>query len=242
MFVQAEAPSPGRPAGARRRLTAQTTARRRLYRRSVASASLTLILRGGPPAKSSGRCKWRHAREPELLLPDVDEIVNAMNARGRDGWDGTRQLAGLPSRIRHVGSREGNPMVELAGRFAHEVGCLPWSRTALQEYARQKRESSADYDGGIEPINEDVQRRRAEAGLPPFAEPPGRLAPKPVIDVAPDPAPTRPRRADWRDRDTLVEGLATAFRLNGTRNPRRADLCEQPQSAGRGGLSRLARR
>jgi hypothetical protein len=158
--------------------------------------------------RQQAKRRYRHGSDPDTLMFDRYEIENALATESAAGWDRGLHAAGLPARSVAGGSQAGHPPVVIATWFVEEVGCVPWSHSALRTFAKQKKEGLATYLGAISPLLDEL-RAVWPAGrwLPPH--PPKRTQ-RPPIQAQPLDTPLIPYRPR-PTREQIIEGLAVAY-------------------------------
>lgn len=146
---------------------------------------------------------------PAVWMPPAQQIERQV------GWDEALAAAGLERRTGD-GGRRGVPMVEVMDRFVDDVGALPWSLYAIDDYARVNDISVSDL-GAVAPRYGELRARRTSAGKwTPPAPPPRGHRPSPKVRSTSAPA-APPRLRYWTDLQSVVDGVAEAYRRAGSR-------------------------
>ncbi len=120
--------------------------------------------------------KWLHGKKGVHLLPTVDQIDQNY------GWDAALQAAGLRERAANANTAGTSVAVALE-LFMLEVGCVPWSRTVLRQFMKDRDLSLAVSQTQKQDLV-DFQTARVHAGLP--------IAPKATPERKREPLPPAP--------------------------------------------------
>lgn len=142
-------------------------------------------------------------------------MPSAQQIERQIGWDESVAAAGLEHRPGD-GGRRGMPMVEVMDRFVDDVGALPWSLYAIDDYARVN-DISVNELGAVAARYDELRARRTAAGKwTPPAPPPRGHRPSPKVRSTSAPA-APPRLRYWSDLQSVIDGVAEAYRRAGSR-------------------------
>jgi len=157
---------------------------------------------------SESRAAWLHGGSaPPPTSADIDA---ALRADGKSGWQVALDAAGLQS-PRSLGAPKGMEELEAARRFLSEVGCLPWSRAALDEFMRRKQLSLAAKSGLPAVRAQLVEEWRALGRWTPTAPPRPGARPEIAVEPADNGDDQRRRWATDTPKEEVLSGLARAY-------------------------------
>ena len=163
--------------------------------------------------REDGRA-WLHGVGQEHWFPTAAQIEGVFRTDDEPGWDRALLAAGLQARGARGGSRAGVPVVRAMEWFLIDMGCLPWSREPLKEYAAAASFSLAASRGHWGDYIDALRADRDLLGLwtPPAVLPRGQ---RPTVGPPRAAEVSVPRRtkARWEDMDALVAGVAKVYDL-----------------------------
>ncbi|WP_028061651.1 hypothetical protein [Candidatus Solirubrobacter pratensis] len=159
----------------------------------------------------------RHSPPSMQALPTVAQIEIQF------GWDAACRAAGLAEPDTSAGRIRGLTQLEVTDRFIDDLGCLPWSIAAIENYARARDIPTVNLKA-VAPYAAEVTVLRAAAGKWTPARPPAHVE-RPdetaVHDAHASPPPaaaTLRRMRSWEDLDDIIAGVADAYRQAGARS------------------------
>jgi hypothetical protein len=153
------------------------------------------------------RRSWLHGGRLARTLPTVDQIEYSLRRKGLT-WDDGLLLAGLAVRQR-TASPTGMAATAVIELFIEDMGCVP-NTEQLRQYAKAKKLSLANYEGGLGPQLRAVRKARRERGLStPRPCGAGKLEYDHVQPLGEDQG-VRRRRREW-DWDEAIDGLVLAL-------------------------------
>jgi hypothetical protein len=155
--------------------------------------------------------RWRHGDDRVYLLPTSTEIQVALDRKHHAGWDLALALAGLEPRP-PVGGQAGETVEVMMERFLQDIGCLPWSDTALKTYAKLKGLSLERHVAPFAARRSAFAELRRDSGRwTPTAPPP--IGERPPLDAERDPDAAVRSRVKWasKPREEFVAALSLVY-------------------------------